>query len=617
MTSTQISPHSTTSKQISKEPLISISERINDLLDCMTIEEKIGQMTLVEKNSIDPETVRRLSIGAVLSGGSGYPPDNSPAGWLAMVNGYQEAAMQTRLGIPLLYGVDAVHGHNNLAGAVIFPHNIGLGATRDVDLVRRIGRATAIETIATGIKWNYAPTIAIPQDFRWGRTYEGFSEDPALVGRFGAAYIQGLQGNDLAAPTSVLSTPKHFVGDGGTSWGSSTRIFPPNPDVGILEPKPFILDQGDTDLDEATLRVVHLSPYLPALSAGAEVVMASFNSWNGQELHSHHYLLTEVLKGELGFSGFIVTDWGGIDKVSTDSYQGTVDCINAGIDMSMVPTDYPLFIANVRQAVKKGHITLSRIDDAVRRILTVKMKAGLFEHPIADDRFISHVGAPAHRELAREAAAKSMVLLKNEDGLLPLSKSIDRLFVAGDWGDDLGLQCGGWTIEWQGKRGRHTAGTTILEAIQATVSSGTLINYDPEGYFLDADGESEDDTTADLGLLFLGEEPYAEGFGDLDDLYLPETQVALLERMRRRCRKLAVVLVTGRPLIITEQLPVMDALVVAWLPGSEGQGVADVLFGDVPFTGKLPFTWPRDMAQVPIRNAQGASPLFPFGFGYS
>jgi beta-glucosidase len=340
--------------------------------------------------------------------------------------------------------------------------------------------------------------------------------------------------------------------------------------------------------------------------------MASFSSWNGEKLHAHHYLLTDVLKEELGFSGFIVTDWGGIKEVCDDTYRATVACINAGIDMSMVPFEYQRFITEMHRAVESGDISLERVDDAVRRILTVKMKAGIFENPEVDDQYLDLVGGQNHRALAREAAAKSVVLLKNEGQILPLSKTQSRLFVAGQWADDIGYQCGGWTVEWLGGSGDITPGTSILDAIRATLPAETVVDFDPDGFFAEAGGEH-----AEIGLLFLGELPYTEGFGDRADLNLSEVDIALIKRMRGRCQKLVVVLVTGRPLIITEQLPLMDALVVAWLPGTEGQGVADVLFGDVPFGGKLPTTWPRDMDQIPLSKIGEGDPLFPFGFGLS
>ncbi len=363
------------------------TEQVEALLVRMTLDEKIGQMTQVEKNSLTPEAVKRFFIGSVLSGGGGYPAENSAAGWVKMVGDFQEAALQTRLGIPLLYGVDAVHGHNNLYGAVIYPHNIGLGATRDPELVYRIGRATAEEMAATGVYWNFAPTVAVPHDLRWGRTYEGFGQDTQLVSQLSSAYIRGLQGEDLGASLSVLATAKHYVGDGGTTWGTSRMFFPIPPGTIFDGPNnrfAFMIDQGDTRLNEAALRAVHLAPYIAAIQAGAQVVMASFSSWNGAKLHSHHYLLTEVLKKELGFSGFIVTDWAGIDQLADDYYQAVVAAINAGIDMSMVPFNYERFIENLKRAVENEDVPLERIDDAVRRILSVKIMAGVFERPHPD-----------------------------------------------------------------------------------------------------------------------------------------------------------------------------------------------------------------------------------------
>jgi len=598
----------------------SISARVEDLLSRMTLAEKIGQMTLVEKNSLTPEAVASHFIGAVLSGGGGYPPENSPEGWFGMVRDFQEASLDTRLRIPLLYGIDAVHGHGNLHGAVIFPHNIGLGATRDADLVFRIGRATAEELAATGIRWNYAPTVAVPQDIRWGRTYEGFSEETSLVTTLGTAYLRGLQG-DFGTPLSVLGTPKHFAGDGATIWGTSTTVFPPTPAHGIEEPRAFVIDQGDTRLDEGMLRAIHLKPYIAAIQAGAQAIMASFSSWNGLKLHAHRYMLTEVLKDELGFSGFVVSDWGGIDQVSSDYYQAVVTSINAGIDMNMVPQDYVRFIRALTQAVERGDVPQARIDDAVRRILGVKFKLNLFEHPVADPKLLSLVGAPEHRALAREAVGKSLVLLKNENNALPLSKSLPLIFVAGRWADDIGLQCGGWTIEWLGKSGEITPGTTILEAVQASVSPETEVVFDPAGDFTRVVDEKGNPRIAEVGLVVVGESPYAEGFGDQADLSLTNSQIELITRMRQQTKKLIVILISGRPRLLTEQLPQMDALVAAWLPGTEGSGVTDALFGDIPFTGKLSYTWPRSADQIPFNTAgarvAGTEPLFPYGFGLS
>jgi len=588
---------------------MSNNNRIEEILASMTLAEKIGQMTQVEKNSLTPEDVTQYFIGSVLSGGGGYPPDNSPAGWAKMVGEFQGAALQTRLGIPLLYGVDAVHGHNNVRGAVIFPHNIGLGAAHDPDLVYRIGRATAEEMAATGVYWNFAPTVAVPQDLRWGRTYEGYAQDSQLVSQLASAYIRGLQGDRLDDPFSVLATPKHYVGDGGAAWDSSMMVFPALPDIGVDHPTRFLIDQGDTRLNEESLRKIHLPPYIAAIRAGVQVVMASFSSWNGDKLHAHHYLLTDVLKRELGFTGFIVTDWAGIDQLSDDYYQAVVSAINAGIDMSMVPMQYKRFITTLTLAVENGDIPMQRIDDAVLRVLRVKSSLGLFERPLPDPEHLSLVGSQKHRSLAREAVARSLVLLKNDADTLPLAKDIPMLLVAGQWADDIGLQCGGWTIDWLGSSGTITPGTTILEAIRACVSPSTQVLYDPQGDFTDSPA-----LQAEIGLVVLGEMPYAEGFGDTADLTLSPGHIALLDRVRQRCNKLVVLLISGRPLILTPQLPLMDTLVAAWLPGSEGQGVADVLFGDVPFQGELPYTWPKDMSQLPLENALG-DPLFPFGYG--
>jgi beta-glucosidase len=610
------SPSSAPDYPIYQSPSAPVAARAEDLLARMTLQEKIGQLTQVEKNSITPVEVGRHFIGSVLSGGGGTPAgDNNPAGWQSMINGFKEAAAGTRLGIPLIYGVDAVHGHSNMAGAVIFPHNIGLGAAGEADLARRIGRATAEEMAAAGTHWNFAPCIAVAQDIRWGRTYESFGEETDLVARLGAAYVQGLQGEGLAGSTSAAATAKHYFGDGGAGWGTSTWTFPAFPAAGIDEPFKFTIDQGDTVLDEAVLRATHLQPYVAAIEAGAVTVMASFSSWNGQKMHGHHYLLTDVLKGELGFSGFVVSDWAGMDQVAEDYYEAMVTSFNAGVDMNMVPFDYHRFIEVMTLALEKDDISEERLDDAVRRILTVKFRLGLFEQPLADPDLASLAGTPEHRALGREAAAKSVVLLKNEGGALPLASSTNRIFVAGNWADDIGLQCGGWSIEWQGKAGPITPGTSILEAIRSTVSAGTAIVHDPAGNFAGTVDRGGQPMTADVGLVVLGETPYAEGFGDRADLTLSDDDVALIGRMRLRCEKLVLVLVTGRPLIITEQLPLVDAVVVAWLPGTEGGGVADVLFGDLPFSGKLPFTWPRDMGQVPSGSADPGEALFPVGFG--
>jgi beta-glucosidase len=591
------------------DPIAPIAERVEDLLSRMTLEEKIGQMTLVENQSIVDLDITDRFIGGILSGGGGYPRVNSPEGWVAMVGNYQEFALKTRLGIPIIYGSDGVHGHNNLKGATIFPHNIGLGAARDPDLLRRIGRATAEEMAATNVFWNFAPVLAVPQDIRWGRIYEGYSENTTLVSTLGKAYIEGLQGDDLADPITVLATPKHFVGDGGTRWGTSNTF--------IMQQ--FMLDQGDTQVDETTLRDIHMAPYIDAIDAGALSIMVSFSSWNGEKMHGNGYLLTDVLKNELGFTGFLVSDWGGIDQITKDYYDSVVAAINAGIDMNMVPYDYELFIDTMSSAVENGDISTGRIDDAVRRILNVKFKLGLFERPFVDESSLPMIGSEDHRKLAREAVAKTLVLLKNDHKTLPIAKDTALILVAGEAADDIGIQSGGWTIEWQGRSGNITEGTTILEGVENTVSADTRVYYDPLGKYDQLYDENGDPAIADIGIAVVGEQPYAEGVGDKDDLSLSEVDISVIKHLREHSEKLIIILVFGRPMIITDQLPLAEALVAAWLPGTEGQGVSDVLFGDFPFTGKLSYTWPRSMDQIPfdfnnIRNGE-QGPLFPFGYG--
>ncbi len=594
-----------------KNPETSLEERLEDLLARMTLDEKIGQMTQVEKNSLTPDDVRQYAIGSVLSGGGGNPARNTPADWAAMVSSFQQGARQSRLGIPLLYGVDAVHGHSNVYGATIFPHNIGLGAAGDPDLVERIARATALELVATGVTWNFAPTVAVPQDPRWGRFYEGYAQDPQLVAQLGEAYIRGSQGDRLNDPFSVLANPKHYLADGAAEWGTSRMRFPIPPDYdypgddGMFA---FTIDQGNTQIDEETLRNVHLAPYRAALAAGAQIVMASFSSWQGNKLHGHHYLLTEVLKGELGFEGFIISDWAGMDQLDPDYDKAVVKAVNAGVDMCMVPWDFRRFITAMNRAVEQGNISLARVDNAVRRILRVKLAVGVFERLHPQPAWLENVGSLAHRSLAREAVSRSLVLLKKDGQTLPLAKSTPTILVGGQAADDIGLQCGGWTIEWLGKPGPITVGDSLLDSLKAAVSRTSRVVYDPSGAFEDLDLPQ-----AEVGIAVIAEPPYAEGFGDREDLTLPAEDVALLERMRKHCQRLVVVLYSGRPLVLTEQLPLMDALVAAWLPGSEGRGIADVLFGDRPFTGKLRYNWPRDMEQV--RQPGSGAPLFSTGFG--
>src|SRR5262245_26763186 len=426
-----------------RDPTLPVEERVDALLAEMTLAEKIGQLTLIEQGSISPDGVRDALVGGVLSGGGGAPPDNTAAGWHAMVAGFADGAARTRLGIPILYGVDAVHGHNNVPGATIFPHNVGLGAIGDPALVEAIGRATAVETAATGIRWDYAPVVAVPQDIRWGRTYEGYGETTALVQSLGPAFVRGLQGTDLTAEDAVAATPKHFVGDGGTAWGTSGR-----PD--------YQIDQGVAG-DEAQIRALFLPPYQAAIAAGARIVMASFSgTQGGGKIHGDRHWLTEVLKDELGFDGILVSDWQAVDQVDPDYATALARSINAGIDMVMVPYDTALFQSTLTAAVDGGTVPQDRIDDAVRRILRVKLEMGLFEHPIPALE-AAVVGAADHRALAREAVGRSMTLLKTAGDVLPLVVDGDGpVLLAGPGADDIGIQSGGWTITWQGSDGQTT-----------------------------------------------------------------------------------------------------------------------------------------------------------------
>lgn len=590
-----------------------VDEEVNALLTEMTLEEKIGQMTQVERLCIREGAIRKYFIGSVFSGGGSSPIPNNPMEWADMIAEYQDEALSTRMGIPIIYGIDSIHGNGTLYGATIFPQEIGLGATRDAELVFRIGQATAIEMMATGTRWNFAPVIAVPQDIRWGRTYESYSEDTGLVAELGAAYIKGLQSipASFAAANGqsifVLATPKHFLGDGGTTFGTSTiRYGYDSPD------QVYLLDQGDMQLPLEQVRTLFLPPYQAATVAGAKSVMASFSSWNGEKMHGQKYWLTDVLKGELGFDGFIVSDYGGIDQVAADYYTSVVTSINAGIDMSMVPCDYISFIDTVKAAVAKGDIPVERIDDAVRRILQVKFKMGVFERPYADETLTRAIGSLEHRELARKAVSESLVLLKKEEDALPIPSDVQNIFIAGVAADDIGIQCGGWTITWQGEIGDIQPGTTILEGIKSTVSPETQVVYSEAAVF---------DGVADYGIAVVGEMPYSEGYGDKEDLSLSGYDINIIERLRQHAKKLIVVIVSGRPMIITAQYQIADAWVAAWLPGTEGQGVADGLFGITPFTGRLPFTWPRFNGQLPMNKNNSLqlkgcdAPLFPFGFG--
>ncbi|MGH9312512.1 MAG: glycoside hydrolase family 3 protein [Vicinamibacterales bacterium] len=578
--------------------------RASELVSRMTVAEKIGQMTQPDQQFLkDVSDIETLFVGSLLSGGDSDPKTNSLQDWTEMYERYQSVAFKTRLRIPLLYGVDAVHGHSNVLGAVIFPHNIGLGATRNAKLVEEIGRVTAKEVRATGINWTFAPCIAVPRDERWGRTYEGFSEDPALVAELGAAAVRGLQAGSLKNPLGALACAKHFAGDGGTAWGTGMRMAEA---PGGRWP----LDRGDTRGDEATLRRLYIDLYIPAIRAGVGSIMVSYNSWNGAKMSGHRRLLTDVLKKELGFEGFLISDYNAIDELPGDYRSDVRDSVNAGMDMFMVPDKYREFITTLTALVEAGEVSMARIDDAVTRILRVKIAMGLMEpswSPRADRGLQKTFGSAEHRRVARQAVRESIVLLKNDGRTLPIATGAKRIQVAGRNADDLGAQCGGWTITWQGKRGPVTTGTTILQAIRRAVSSGTNVTHAADG--AGAKG-------ADVAVVVVGESPYAEFFGDRSILALADEDVRTIAAVKETGVPVVTVLVTGRPLILGQALAASDALVAAWLPGTEGDGVADVLFGRHKPTGKLPFTWPRSMEQIPINVGDTPyDPLFAFGFG--
>ena len=499
------------------------------LLAKMTLDEKIGQMVQVDMAGLKGRNadVQKYFLGSVLSGGGSDPADNLPETWLNAVTELRAEALQTRLKIPLLYGIDAVHGHNNILGAVIFPHHVGLGATHDPALVEKAEHVTAEEVAGTGIRWAFAPCVAVSRDIRWGRSYESFGQSPQLVSDLGVASVRGFQGDKLNK-NSVLACVKHFAGDGGTENGK---------------------DQGNTVCDEATFRKVYLPPYVAAIKAGAASIMVSYNSWNGQKMHGNKYLLTDVLKKELGFKGFLVSDWAAIDQLSPNYKNDVETSINAGLDMIMIPFgpggdghNYPEFIADLKNLVATGKVPQERIDDAVRRILRVKFQMGLFEDTATDPSLTASIGSPQHREVARACVRESLVLLKNSNNLLPLKKNLKRITVIGKAADDIGIQCGGWTIDWQGRPGNvTTGGTTLLTAIKKSVSADTEVNYSPDG----ADLKSPE-----VIIVTVGEQPYAEFKGDRQDLTLPPEDAALVAKAKAANVPVVTLLYSGRPLVL-------------------------------------------------------------------
>jgi beta-glucosidase len=613
-----------------ENPRLPVERRVADLLARMTLAEKIGQMTQAERAAVapDPTVIAQWNLGSVLSGGGSTPTPNTPAAWVAMVNQFQAQALRTRLHIPLIYGIDAVHGHGNVYGATIFPHNIGLGSTRDPALVEQVYHATAVEMRATGIPWDFAPCVCVARDERWGRTYESFSEDPFLVIRMETAVdgLQGRGGRQLDDPDRVLATVKHYAGDGDTEYGTSTTDS-------------YTIDQGVTITNRRDFAAIDLSPYAAAVWAHhAGSVMPSYSSvdWtedgvgNPIKMHANRELITGVLKRGIGFDGFVITDYNGIhqipdpDNPAADGltpYKVRVG-VNAGSDMFMEPNTAKQFEDLLTAEVTAGRVTMARIDDAVRRILRAKFQLGLFEHPYASTADVDKVGSAAHRALARRAAAESQVLLKNRSGVLPLRPDA-HVYVAGRNADNIGNQAGGWTLQWQGVSGADVIpGSSILDGIRQ-VAPGASVTYSVDA--------SAPTAGADVGVAVVGETPYAEGYGDVGgpvwpygtpeqqepkSLTLQPADRAVVDRVCRAIAKCVVLVVSGRPQVLTDQLGEIDALVASWLPGSEGTGVADVLFGRRPFTGRLSMTWPRSTDQVPINvGDRDYRPLYPYGWG--
>ncbi len=589
-----------------------LEAHIGTLLSQMTLEQKVGQMVQAEIQYVTPEDVREFHLGSVLNGGGSFPNANkaaSVADWLALADAFYVASMDTSQGglaIPVIWGTDAVHGHNNVRGATLFPHNIALGATRNPDLIERIGEATALEVAATGLDWNFAPTLAVVRDDRWGRTYEGYSEDAEIVRAYAGRMITGLQGpassSGFLRGGRVVATAKHFLGDGGTDGG---------------------VDRGDNLSSEQQLLDIHAQGYFSALEAGAQTVMASFNSWQGTKVHGSRYLLTDILKGRLGFDGYVIGDWNGHGEVPGCSNESCPDAIAAGVDMIMVPEDWKALLTNTIEQVRTGGLDEGRIDDAVRRILRVKARAGLFDkgrpssRPFAGNA--SLVGAAEHRRVAREAVRQSLVLLKNRGGLLPLASNL-RVLVAGSGANEIARQTGGWSVTWQGTEVTNDdfpGATSIFAGIRdALVSGGGRATLSLDGSF---------DARPDVAIVVFGEDPYAEMFGDLESLSFsakyPEP-LELLRRLQRQGVPVVSVFLSGRPMWVNPELNASTAFVAAWLPGSEGAGIADVLFRNAAgearfdFVGTLSYSWPASPSQTPLnRGDPDYEPLFPYGFG--
>lgn len=589
-----------------------VENRIAGLLSRMTLEEKVGQIMQADIDSVTPEKARKLHLGSILNGGNSAPGKNlrnTPDSWLALADEYWEATTDTSdggVGIPVIWGTDAMHGSSNIVGATIFPHNIGLGAANDPELIYDIGRVTALEIRVTGFDWTFAPTVAVVRNDRWGRTYESYSEDPRIVAAYAPRFVEGLQGKygteEFLGEDHTIATVKHFAGDGGTIDGK---------------------DQGDNRSSEAELRDIHAAGYPPAIAAGVQTVMVSYNSFNGRKMHGLKPMLTDVLVDRMGFDGLVIGDWNGHGQVEGCSNKSCAAAFNAGLDMFMVPKDFKALYRKTLKQVRKGEITMERLDQAVARILRVKIRAGVLDAPKPSAR--KHAGdwnllaAPEHRKLAREAVRKSLVLLKNDKDILPLAAD-SHVLVAGDGANDIGKQSGGWTLSWHGTGNSNKDfpnGTSIYTGIRETVeASGGRAVLSEKGTWQEK---------PDVAIVVFGEDPYAEWKGDRANVdYASNDGLRLLETFKRAGIPTVSVFISGRPLWVNPELKVSDAFVAAWLPGSEGGGVADVLFADesgqprFDFTGRLSFSWPASAIQTEVNVGDSDyNPQFAYGFGFS
>ena len=566
-----------------------LEQKVDALLAMMTLDEKIGQMTQVRHfEEIPEDAISNGAIGSIIHT-EGPLPGSNAASWQATFTWLQKKALSSRLGIPLLFGVDAVHGQNTYEGATIFPHNIGLGATRNTKLVEKAAAITAQESKATGFNWVFSPCVAIPYNEKWGRVYEAFSESTELTERMTRASVLGHQGKRLDQ-NSIMATAKHFIGDGATDNG---------------------VEGGDCSLSQQEVRERLLPPYQAAVDNGVGAVMASFNSMAGLPMHANKYWITEVLKESMGFNGIVVSDWKGYSRF------GENDIINAGIDMVMaVDGDFVMYQEGLKAGVENGQVSHARIDDAVRRILRQKYSLGLFENPFPNSSLIPKIGSVEHREVARQAVRESLVLLKNNERILPLDKNVGKIVVVGEHADNAGLQSGGWSIHWQGSSENYSGSTTILNGIKR-LAKGEVI------YDIDASSDHKD---VDIAIIVIGETPYAELFGDIGgeidayQLTLTENHKNYINTYINKGVKVVTVLISGRPLVTTEIIHQSDAFIAAWLPGSEGDGIAEVLFGDYGFKGKLPHSWPKSVEDYQDKYGpnywdSAYAPLFPFGYG--